>query len=60
MAATATSDAPPAAAGEGPVTSALRAIGTGLGAIWLVLGVALFVLAVVGIGYLFKNRGSGD
>ncbi len=58
MAATTTSGAAAAAApGEGPIQSALRTMLTGLATVWLVLGVVVFVLAAIGIGYLFKNRG---
>ncbi len=45
---------------EDPVQSALRGVLTGLGTLWLVLGVVVFGLALVGVGYLFKNRGSGN
>jgi hypothetical protein len=38
----------------------LRTMLTGLGTVWLILGVVAFVLAVLGLGYLFKNRGSGN
>jgi hypothetical protein len=61
QAAPVTTGAPPAAVpGEGPVQSALRTMLTGLGTLWLILGVVAFVLAVLGLGYLFKNRGSGN
>lgn len=60
MAATTTTGGPAASVpGEGPVQAALRAMLTGLGTLWLLLGVFAFVLALLGIGYLFKNRG-GD
>jgi Na+-transporting NADH:ubiquinone oxidoreductase subunit NqrD len=61
MAATMTTGRTPAAVpGDGPVQSALRAMLTGLGTVWLIIGVVVFVLALLGIGYLFKNRRGGS
>lgn len=60
MVATATSGGASAVPSEGPIQSALRAMLTGLGIVWLILGVAVLVLAVLGIGYLFTNRRTRD
>jgi hypothetical protein len=45
---------------EGPIQQFLRTILTGLGTLWLILGVFVFVLALLGVGYLFKSRRGGD